>query len=423
MMPIARILSPERAESDSTLLNHTTPTPDIKPSSSSPPPLASVQSALNRHKRPSTPPEERALIRTQSIPVSNNNDQEEANHSSPTPSQEEMGRHLDSFVTLPSSPTVALLLQFLTTTSTIVFTVLPVVITAGGDATWGHWYSWRDGCRLIEPFVSGQLHSWFFYHSDLMRRWPTSPSSSFHPGSKNGKSFKDSPRFKAVLSSVFTFFLILYVTGAGIHTAAAFFKSTISLFLEAHSQGVGLSTHPLTHGDGKLSLELAEELKQGYLLIQDVWEHSVSHYMYAFGALGMSWCEMIAYSSQVLPLDDNFDNVTKDSKDRGSKKWLVAFWVVVGLLYGAIVAGVACQYPKGLYVGSVYVILLLLVLCTYILTRPEKRPFAVGRYYIIQTYIVAGIFAAIIILIYIATHNFKMLTSNDQSHLDSINRP
>jgi len=70
-------------------------------------------------------------------------------------------------------PAKALALQTLTTLSTIVFTVLPVVIKAGADATWGHWYSWRDACRLVEPFFSGLIHSWFFYSSDLMSRYPS----------------------------------------------------------------------------------------------------------------------------------------------------------------------------------------------------------------------------------------------------------
>ena len=147
---------------------------------------------------------------------------------------------------------------------------------------------------------------------------------------------------------MFTFFLILYVTGAGIHTAAAFFKNIIVLFLEEHSQGIGLSTHPPTNGDGQLSLALATQLKEGYLLIQDTFEHTVSHYMYAFGALGMSWCEIIAYSGQVLPKGVNLARVghwkskgafISASGQAQSSKRLVALWAVAGILYGGIVAG------------------------------------------------------------------------------------
>lgn len=86
--------------------------------------------------------------------------------------------HLDDLVDYEDSldyapPAKALALQTLTTLSTIVFTVLPVVIKAGADATWGHWYSWRDACRLVEPFFSGLIHCWFFYSSDLMSRYPS----------------------------------------------------------------------------------------------------------------------------------------------------------------------------------------------------------------------------------------------------------
>ncbi|KAF9954207.1 hypothetical protein BGZ70_010632 [Mortierella alpina] len=380
-------------------------------------------------------------------------------------------------------PGKALVLQTLTTLSTIVFTVLPVVIKAGTDATWGSWYSWRDACRFIEPFCSGLLHTWFFYSSDLMRPWtqltvspeddsafsldkegilldnrtrlnenhdssgPThyahnSPAvtavartrtdnmtPNFTPNVRS--SFKETTRFKSLLSAVFMFFLIVYVTGAAIHTAAAFFKNTIALFLEQYSQGIGLSTHPPTMGDGQLSLALALQLKEGYLLIQDVWEHTISHYLYAFGALGMSWCEMIAYSSQILPQGVNLARVghlkknivsTEATTVRSSKR-LVVLWVVAGVLYGGIVAGVACQYPKGLYVGLAYVACLLLVVSAYILLTPTRGLFSLGRHYILQTYLIGGVVAAVAIISYMAKNRFDMLTSNDKSHNGSVNRP
>ncbi|KAF9120424.1 hypothetical protein BGX30_003177 [Mortierella sp. GBA39] len=387
-------------------------------------------------------------------------------------------------------PGKILLLQTLTTLSTIVFTVLPVVIKAGPDATWGNWYTWRDAVRLIEPFVSGLLHSWFFYSSDLMRRWNRGPIGAGGGGgyddgqnnyrastlarsgswgdvaqdnkqgggggrsggnislddrnqqqqsqqhyspvlSRKSSSWKQTPTFRAFLANVFTFFLIVYVTGAAIHTAAAFFKNIIVLFLEQYSQGIGLSTHPPTTGDGQLSFALATQLKEGYLLIQDTWEHNVSHYMYAFGALGMSWCEMVAYSGQVLPVGVNLARVGQVStngsqlgvRSRKSSKKLVLLWILAGVLYGGIVAGVACQYPKGLYVGLIYVTALFLILVTYILSRPTRGLFTLGRHYILQTYLIGMVVAAVAIVIYLATHHFEFLTSNDKSHLASTTRP
>ncbi|KAF9900269.1 hypothetical protein EC991_007680 [Linnemannia zychae] len=388
-------------------------------------------------------------------------------------------------------PGKILLLQTLTTLSTIVFTVVPVVIKAGSDESWGNWYTWKDAVRLIEPFVSGLFHSWFFYSSDLMRRWNQGPSgigggrigyeeeeqerrnyrtsstgswrdvaldnkqggdndqgtrsgsniplndrhrqNPYHSPLRTTKSssWKQTSMFKALLANVFTFFLILYVTGAAIHTAAAFFKNIIVLFLEQYSQGIGLSTHPPTTGDGQLSLALATQLKEGYLLIQDTWEHNISHYMYAFGALGMSWCEMVAYSGQVLPVGVNLARVgqvtTKGSRlgvrSKKSSKRLVLLWILAGVLYGGIVAGVACQYPKGLYVGLAYIGALFLILVTYILSRPTRGLFTLGRHYILQTYVIATIVAAVAIIIYLAVHDFEFLTSNDKSHLASTTRP
>ncbi|KAF9148312.1 hypothetical protein BG015_009953 [Linnemannia schmuckeri] len=387
-----------------------------------------------------------------------------------------------AYLTTITPPGKILLLQTLTTLSTIVFTVLPVVIKAGPDATWGNWYTWQDAVRLIEPFISGLFHSWFFYSSDLMRRWNRGSGSDsqqenyrdstvkrsgswgdvvlddkqgegrsgegegdiplndrnqqqqnqyYSPSTTKKASWKQTTMFKALLANVFTFFLILYVTGAAIHTAAAFFKNILVLFLEQYSQGIGLSTHPPTTGDGQLSFALATQLKEGYLLIQDTWEHNISHYMYALGALGMSWCEMVAYSGQVLPVGVNLARVGQVSmngsrlgvRSRKSSKRLVLLWILAGVLYGGIVAGVACQYPKGLYVGLIYVAALFLILVTYILSRPTRGLFTLGRHYILQTYLIGMVVATVAIVIYLAVHHFEFLTSNDKSHLASTTRP
>lgn len=85
--------------------------------------------------------------------------------------------------------------------------------------------------------------------------------------------------------------------------------------------------------------------------------------------------------------------------------------------------GVACQYPKGLYVGLIYIAALFLILVIYILSRPTRGLFTLGRHYILQTYIIATIVAAVAIVIYLATNHFEFLTSNDKSHLASTTRP
>ncbi|KAG0262813.1 hypothetical protein BG011_009644 [Mortierella polycephala] len=387
-------------------------------------------------------------------------------------------------------PGKILVLQILTTLSTIVFTVAPVVIKSGKDESWGDWYTWRDAVRLIEPFCSGILHSWLFYASDLMRpHWENNDSiqrqrieswnleedngqtysedkghrhtdinryntggpdvaatattmttAAAVPGRSTTRSFKHSTWFKSTLAAVFTFFLILYVTGAAIHTAAALFKNTISLFLDQYSQGIGLSTHPLTNGDGQLPMALAQQLKEGYVLIHGAWEHTISHYMYALGALGMSWCEMVAYSGQILPKGVNLARVGHLKKRSSSlsnqngaavvagaqvktSRRLILLWIIAGVLYGCIVAGVSCQYPKGLYVGLGYIGLLILVLSAYILSTPTRGLFSLGRHYILQTYVIGGVVAFVIIFIYMAVNGFDMLTSNDKSHLQTVNRP
>lgn len=83
----------------------------------------------------------------------------------------------------------------------------------------------------------------------------------------------------------------------------------------------------------------------------------------------------------------------------------------------------ACQYPKGLYVGPIYVVVLFLAVSAAILGSRKGGYFSLGRHYILQTYLIGMVVAAVAIVAYMAIHHFDMLTSNDKSHLDSVNRP
>ncbi|KAF9973507.1 hypothetical protein BGZ73_003249 [Actinomortierella ambigua] len=456
------------------------------------------------------------------------------NHPPPHPPQHQHQLRRSYYAPSFTHPGRILALQAVTTLSTIVFTALPVIIKAGDHKSWGHWYSWKDLFRLLEPFVSGLLHCWFFYSADLMQgstwrttthtgastpakfpsttatapaatatrrgsspvglnsylptdeigmaqytydhnqhpvlqhqRKSTSSQYSYHAAAAGGgsggapfplsqddpstivddddpylrpapKSIRYTPCFRSGLSVVFTFFLMTYVTGASLHTAAAFFKSTIEFFLDNRSQGIGLSKHPLTTGDGSLSLALAQELKQGYVLMQDTWEHLISHYIYAAGALGMTWCQIIAYADQTLPRGVNLARVGTSWRSgprsglgilagrHKSSKRLVPLYFVTGILYGGILAGVSCQYPKGIYVGYAYTVVMMLVIIGYILAKDRGRVdglFSLGRYYILQTYLIGGTVALVAITIYLAINDFDFLTSNDKSHIGNHSRP
>lgn len=85
--------------------------------------------------------------------------------------------------------------------------------------------------------------------------------------------------------------------------------------------------------------------------------------------------------------------------------------------------GVACQYPKGLYVGLIYIGALFLILAIYILSRPTRGLFTLGRHYILQTYLIGMVVAGVAIVIYLVLNHFEFLTSNDKSHLASTTRP
>jgi len=68
------------------------------------------------------------------------------------------------------------------------------------------------------------------------------------------------------------------------------------------------------------------------------------------------------------------------------------------------------------------------VISSYIVISDTRRHepiglFSLGKHYILQTYLMAGVIALAIIGIYIAIHKGSLLTSNDKSYLGSITRP
>jgi hypothetical protein len=75
-------------------------------------------------------------------------------------------------------------------------------------------------------------------------------------------------------------------------------------------------------------------LYQIYSNMRDLWEHIVAHYMYAFGGMIMSWAQLFAFRRQVHgPLTF------------GTK----VVFMFGSLIYGLLLAGIAIEFPDGLY--------------------------------------------------------------------------
>ncbi|SAL94849.1 hypothetical protein [Absidia glauca] len=110
----------------------------------------------------------------------------------------------------------------------------------------------------------------------------------------------------------------IFVQGHGLHTAAAMFKHPVQDFNVAHPDAV--AEYPV--------------LYQIYSNMRDLWEHIVAHYMYAFGGMIMSWAQLFAFRHQVHgPLTF------------GTK----VVFMFGSLIYGLLLAGIAIEFPDGLY--------------------------------------------------------------------------
>ncbi|KAI8987263.1 hypothetical protein BDF20DRAFT_814859, partial [Mycotypha africana] len=127
-----------------------------------------------------------------------------------------------------------------------------------------------------------------------------------------------------------------------------------------------------------------------YLNMQTLWEHYTAHYLYAAGAMIMSWVQIFAFRNQIhgpLPL------ATK------------IVWCIGTIVYGLLLAAVAIEFPKGLIVGVVYTIVLAVACTSLILLKRQRLPrgglFTMGRRMVIQFYLGACIIAFVIIIIWI----------------------
>ncbi|KAI8993374.1 hypothetical protein BDB01DRAFT_776107 [Pilobolus umbonatus] len=172
----------------------------------------------------------------------------------------------------------------------------------------------------------------------------------------------------------------IYVQGHGIHTAAALFKHPIQDFNRAHPELV--VQYPV--------------LEQMYSNMRDLWEHDIAHYMYAGGAMVMSWAQLFVFRNQVHgPLPTSTKIV----------------WCLGILVYGLLLAAVAIDFPYGLVVGLIYAGGLSVVCISMMLFNTRYLPrgglFTMGRRMVIQYYLMACVIALVIIIVWICIYGLK----------------
>ncbi|KAI7899479.1 uncharacterized protein BX663DRAFT_441203 [Cokeromyces recurvatus] len=132
-----------------------------------------------------------------------------------------------------------------------------------------------------------------------------------------------------------------------------------------------------------------------YLYMENLWEHYIAHYLYAAGAMIMSWVQLFAFRNQIHgPLS----RMTK------------IVWCIGSIIYGLLLAAVAIEFPHGTLVGLIYTIVIGLICVSMILFNRKNLSkgglFTMGRRMVIQFYLGACILALIIIVIWIGKYGF-----------------
>jgi hypothetical protein len=190
----------------------------------------------------------------------------------------------------------------------------------------------------------------------------------------------------------FMIFIAIYVEGHGIHTAATIFKDPLKYLMTKQPQSA--QQYPL--------------IQQTYSYIRDDWQHVYSHYIYLIGALGVSVLHMFSYRS------------LKHPRLSGPLEWTL-FWAA-SLLYGAMFAGIAVNFPYGFYATFGWLLVYAVPWCWWIWSQrvepsdgiingrngwKGRMLFQPGRRLVPQFYILSYTIGLVIIFIYIGIFGFR----------------
>lgn len=203
-----------------------------------------------------------------------------------------------------------LLLFFVAMIWTIYMTFLPVVVTIPPTdyyLKYNGWYTGNDVLRFLEPIGGSLLHFSIILASGIF---------------KSDLSTRNSCEKLCVFT--FMFGIALYVQGAAFHSASNMFKNDLESVMQIHDDAV---------------------IKDLHFWMRTVWEHQISHYIYACGFSIILACEAWAYRNH---------SIQPSILDGWTKGYIVA----TSVAYAVLITGVAADFPSGIVVCLVY-------LCVY----------------------------------------------------------
>ncbi|KAL0092461.1 hypothetical protein J3Q64DRAFT_1719061 [Phycomyces blakesleeanus] len=255
-------------------------------------------------------------------------------------------------------------LMLWTALSMLLMTVIPVLADIPDI---NPWFNGNTLWRLFDPVITLPLNLFVITRADVMVTGGRSRNCGFLSEQSIGWLLW------AIGAGI-------YVQGHGMHTAAALFKHPIEDFNLAHPELV--TQYPILH--------------EMYLNMEDLWEHKIAHYMYAFGGMWMSWAQIYVFRNQVHGPLPKFPKIV---------------WALGSFIYGLLLAGVAIEFPAGLIVGLVYTTVIGSICVATILLNKRSLPhgglLTMGRRMVPQYYLGSCVVGLIIIIGWLGKYGFK----------------
>jgi len=223
------------------------------------------------------------------------------------------------------------------------------------------WYRGGDIVRFAEPMLGLLFSFWIFHTSGILNYDPRTTS------------------FNQAITMVYMFGVTLYLQGGAFHSASNMFKHGVDMFLDDYI--------PISSINTPEEVAQREYMEDFRYWMRTVWQHIVSHYIYAVGAVIMQVCVVVAYRNHTLCFTretsaPSLASLPTLSPLRGISLWssattnrqnsqerrpsaaaslaardvtvLSRLVVVNGVLYSLLLSSVAINFPSGLIVGFVY---------------------------------------------------------------------
>ncbi|KAG9288666.1 hypothetical protein G9A89_006767 [Geosiphon pyriformis] len=246
---------------------------------------------------------------------------------------------------------------------TLLFTAIPVIVKFQGI--------WADLYRFTEPLVGLTLMYFILSSAEI-----------FSDRLEHTRKY-----FGLIPEQVFSKFLFMigaaiYGQGAGMHSTAVLAKHKIKDIIIKHPEII--SQYP--------------EVQDAYTFLRTDLEHVIGHYLYAGGAVLITWSHLLAFRRQ---RHDAIENTLS----------LIPF-ILGSIAYAILLTGVAINFPKGTIVGLVYVLVIGTPLVIYLLRSGHL--FSKGRRLVLQSYSFGYILSLVFILIWIGVNKgFKDREDSD----------